>query len=172
MKKNLVIRTILTAMVIACLLIGCGKAEAVSEVTQEEIKESEESLNEMQEAQSIITVTEITDVANYIEKLDPMLPHIIIWNEVEGYIVDIGEGECYHLKKEDNIYFIWDNEKVIGHATSIPQLSFENTELGYKPIPDYSKFESPLKVWYGIQLKETNTKGFIYIHCYLYPPAE
>ena len=45
MKKNLIVRTILVAIIMAFLLVGCGKAEAepeeVPEVTQQEVKEPE-----------------------------------------------------------------------------------------------------------------------------------
>ncbi len=193
-EKIEIIKCIIIMTLILVFLCGCGsKAENVSaeeesiqvveevqnynveeknkEETEIEVKEMEsEDIINMKNAETIIEVSEITEVGNYILTLDPLAPHIMIWNEEEGYVVGIGAGETYQLKNNDKIYLIMDPETVIGHASSIPELSYENTVLGYLCIPDYSQFEKPQEVWYGIQLEGSNAEDMIWMNCYLYPP--
>lgn len=199
-EKIGIIKCILIMTLMLVFLCGCGskvedmsakeeKIQVVEEIQNGNVEEENteetgrgtedmetEDIIDMKNAETIIEVSEITEVSNYISTLDLLAPHIIIWNEEEGYLVDIGASETYQLKNNDKIYLIMDPETVIGHASSIPELSILNTVentvtvLGYLCIPDYSQFEKPQEVWYGIQLEGSNAEDMIWMNCYLYPP--
>lgn len=204
MKKNLVLRTILVATIMAFLLIGCGKAEVepeeVPEVTQEEVKEpevekeeeaelqeeeqkeeepevqeevveEEKASNEMPEAQVTTTVADNTEFAMYMSKIGETEPHVVIYNEVEGYVIDMKEGEYYQLKANDRIFFNW-NTNIGEMSYSIPEKDYISTAEAIEIIPDYEKFDNPLECRYKIVLKDDPTGERIKLTCYLDAPAE
>lgn len=150
-------------------------AQSVEEETPAEEEVAEESMNEetstdMSEAQVTTTVADITEFAQYMANLDSKTPHVVIWNEAEGYLIDIKDGEYYHIKEGDRI-FENDNNEIDAVWTTIPETKGIGMAEAYEIIPDYTKFNSPHECIYGIYLKEDpNTP--IYITYYLDAPAE
>lgn len=211
MKKNLIVRTILVAIIMAFLLVGCGKAEAeseeVPEVTQQEVKEPEvekeeaelqeekqkeeepevkeketeakeevaneqgETYNGMPVAQVETTVSDFYAFLDYAQTMNE--PSLLIYNESEGYVIKMGEGEYYQIKKGDRI-FESDTERAVsmsdtleaGEGVSPRAYIFEMT-------PDYSKYDSPHKVMYVVYFTEKQIEGdYFLLTCYLDAPAE
>lgn len=142
---------------------------AEEEVT-EEPKEEETSID-MPEAQVTTTVADITEFAQYMANLDPKTPHIVIWNEAEGYVIDMGEGEYYQLKIDDRI-FLNSSTDMESISYSIPELDKELGALGHESIPDYSQFDKPHECRYKITLKDDPSGERIKLTCYLDAPAE
>ena len=141
---------------------------AEEEVTEE--PKEEETSTDMPEAQVTTTVADITEFAQYMANLDPKTPHVVIWNETEGYLIDIKNGEYYQMKTGDRI-FESDNDEIDAVWTTIPQIKGIGMAEAYEIIPDYANFDSPNECIFGIYLKEDpNTP--IYITYYLDAPAE
>lgn len=143
----------------------------VGEEVAEEPKE-EETSTDMPEAQVTTTVADITEFAQYMEGIDPKTPHIVIWNEAEGYVIDMGEGEYYQLKNDDRI-FLNSNAEIKKISYKLPELRKEPAALWLECIPDYSEFEDPQECIYWILTKEavSDDEG-TWITCYLDAPAE
>lgn len=130
----------------------------------------EETSTDMPEAQVATTVADITEFAQYMANLDPKTPHVVIWNETEGYLIDIKNGEYYQMKTGDKIFESW-NTEVDAIWSTIPEISRTGMAEAFEIIPDYTNFDSPNECIYGIYLKEDpNTP--IYITYYLDAPAE
>lgn len=136
----------------------------------EEPKE-EETSTDMPEAQVTTTVADITEFAQYMEGIDPKTPHIVIWNEAEGYVIDMGEGERYQLKNGDRI-FLNSNAEIKEFSYKLPELRKEPGALGLEIIPDYDQFENPQETIYGILTNESINNEKTYLTCYLDAPAE
>ena len=141
---------------------------AEEEVTEE--PKEEETSTDMPEAQVTTTVADITEFAQYMANLDPKTPHIVIWNEAEGYVIDMGEGEYYQLKIDDRI-FLNSSTDMVSISYSIPELDKELGALGHELIPDYSQFKVGELYYYDIYLSD-NTDEYVEISCYLDPPVE
>lgn len=194
MKEKTVLRTILSLTLAAFLLGGCGNSKetpaeevptvAAEEVTEELEKEEEqeaqqpaeeetpaeeEKATDMPEAQVTTIVDNWAGLLSYVEFLEPSEPHIIIYNEAEGYIVDMKEGECYQMKSDDRIFL---NASIdTYYMVSIPTSSdYINHESFIKEIiPDYSQFNNPQKIGYGISI--SNPEELSWIICNLIPPT-
>lgn len=189
MKKMTVLRTILSVTLAAFLLCGCGNSTEevpvaeVPEVTaeeevvgepekeEEEVAEepTEETSTEMPEAQ-VTTVADITEFAQYMANVDPKTPHVVVWNEAEGYLIDIKDGEYYQIKEGDRIFESW-NAGVDAIWSTIPEKSHTGMAEAFEITPDYTKFDDNHECIYGIYLKE-NPDTPIYITYYLDAPAE
>ena len=193
MKKNLVrLLTMVTMMVF--FLFGCGKdqvattneepkeevveAETQTELQQpeaekEEIQEEEKETGkeEMPEAQITTTVRDITEFVKFMAEIGDDTPHIVIYNEEEGYIIDMKEGEYYQLKLDDRIYFNSNlNLKEISY--SIPAKDYIGGAEAAQIIPDYDKFDSPHECRYRIVLKDDPSGEGIKLTCYLDAPTD
>lgn len=203
MKKMAVLRTILSLTLAAFLLCGCGDSketpvEKVPEVAPEEVTEepeqkeeevappaeeeepkqeevveepTEETYNGMPVAKVATTVSDIYAFLDYVESLGE--PALLIYNESEGYVINMGEGEYYQLKKNDRI-FKYNSERSI--ATSNTLESEEGTSVRnhiYEMKPDYSKYDKPHKVLFVVYFTEELEKGdYFLLTCYLDAPAE
>lgn len=140
------------------------------EEVAEEPKE-EETSTDMPEAQVTTTVENIDGLVAYIQSLNTNTPHIVIYNEAEGYIIDMKEGEHYQLKKDDRIFLnVSSNMKTVSY--SIPEMKYESIVGGGEIIPNYSEFSSPQEAIYGILLEEATNDEKIYLICYLDAPVE
>lgn len=196
MKKKTYLRLVLSLTLAAFLLCGCGNSkdeaptEEVTEVAEEEVTEEPEkeeeqeaqqpaeeetpadegTLTDMPEAQVTTTVENIDGLAAYIQSLDPNTPHIVIYNEAEGYIIDMKEGEYYQLKKDDRI-FLNTNKNIKAASYSIPKISYQPIAGGSEIIPDYSQFKVGELHYYDIYLSD-NTDEYVEISCYLDPPVD
>lgn len=124
----------------------------------------EETSTDMPEAQVTTTVADITEFAQYMEGINPKTPHIVIWNEAEGYVIDMGEGEYYQLKKNDRI-FLNSSTDMESISYSIPELDKELGALGHESIPDYSQFDKPHECRYKITLKDDPSGERIKLTC-------
>lgn len=138
---------------------------------QEEVVEEEKASNEMPEAQVTTTVADNTEFAMYMSKIGETEPHVVIYNEVEGYVIDMKEGEYYQLKANDRIFFNW-NTNIGEMSYSIPEKDYISTAEAIEIIPDYEKFDNPLECRYKIVLKDDPTGERIKLTCYLDAPAE
>lgn len=139
------------------------------EEVAEELKE-EETSNDMPEAQVTTTVENFDGLVDYMVALDPETPHIVIYNEAEGYIIDMKEGEHYQLKKDDRI-FLNTNKNIKAASYSIPKISYQPIAGGSEIIPDYSQFKVGELHYYDIYLSD-NYDEYVEISCYLDPPIE
>lgn len=190
MKKANVLRLVLSVTLAAFLLCGCrnskeAPAEEAPEVTAEEVTEEneveeeekeqesveEETSADMPEAQVTTTVENIDGLVAYIQSLDPKTPHIVIYNEAEGYIIDMKEGEHYQLKKDDRL-FLNSNDRIKERSHSIPEKEYIPILGGGEVIPDYSKFDSPHETRFKIVLKDDPSGERIKLTCYLDAPSE
>ncbi|MGN0132806.1 MAG: hypothetical protein ACI4AA_10230 [Lachnospiraceae bacterium] len=190
MKRKL-LQTVLCFTLAAILLCGCGneKNESATEevqesateedVTEELEKEEQEAQQpdeeeisaDMPEAKVTTTVENFDGLVAYIQSLDTNAPHIVIYNEAEGYIIDMKEGEHYQLKKDDRIFLnVSSNMKTVSY--SIPEMKYESIAGGGEIIPNYSEFSSPQEAIYGILLEEATNDEKIYLICYLDAPTE
>ena len=50
-------------------------------------------------------VTDFTSIDDYMGSLDSEKPAIVIYNQQEGYLINMQEGQHYQLKAEDKILF-------------------------------------------------------------------
>lgn len=140
-------------------------------LAEEESVADEEIATDMPEAQVTATVENIDGLVDYMIALDHGTPHIVIYNEAEGYIIDMKEGEHYQLKSDDRI-FLNVNMSVCYSSSSIPELSYEPLVGGREIIPDYSKFDRPHETIFGISTEDSIDVELTYITCYLDPPIE
>lgn len=139
-------------------------------LAEEESVADEEIAMDMPEAQVTATVENIDGLVDYMVALDPETPHIVIYNEAEGYIIDMKEGEHYQLKKDDRI-FLNTNKNIKAASYSIPKMSYQPIAGGSEIIPDYSQFKVGELHYYDIYLSD-NYDEYVEICCYLDPPIE
>lgn len=140
-------------------------------LAEEESVADEEIATDMPEAQVTATVENIDGLVDYMVALDPETPHIVIYNEAEGYIIDMKEGEHYQLKSDDRI-FINSNSRIKQCTHAMPEIKFEPISGAQEIIPDYSKFDKPQKCAYGILCEDSVDDELTYLICYLDPPIE
>ena len=140
------------------------------EEVAEEPKE-EETSTDMPEAQVTTTVENFDGLVAYMESLDLETPHIVIYNEAEGYIIDMKEGEYYQLKKDDRI-FLNSNSKIKQRTHAMPEIKYEPISGAQEIIPDYSQFNKPHECAYGILCEDSTSDELTYLVCYLDAPAE
>ncbi len=146
-------------------------AEEPEEVVTEEPTQPEE-VEEPRVVEDPGEVTYITDFANlhlYVETLDAYEPDILVYNEEEGYIINMQEGQHYQLKANDQIAF-YNPEGAIKVGWNFDlggdTLVIENCEFIQV---DYSKMEQNNE-FYFIKLNENEEK--IRRTCYFDPPTE
>ena len=157
-----------------------GEKEEVAENPEEQNPENEDNILEETEqelydgmpvAEVTKTVKDIYEFLDYVETLEE--PALLIYNENEGYVINMGEGEYYQLKKDDRI-FEYDTDRAVrtsdtleaGPGTSARGYIFEKS-------PDYSQYDSPHEVLYVVYFTEELEKGdYFLLTCYLDAPAE
>lgn len=210
MRKKLIVWTILVVTIMVFLLVGCEKAEAELDVMQEEVKESEvrngketevqekeqkeeepkvqeevaeeekneEIYNGMPVAQVETTVPDIYAFLDYSETLEE--PALLIYNEQEGYIINMGEGEYYQLKKDDRI-FEYCTERCIGSSDTLEAGGGDNiakevdkASYVYEMHPDYSQYKKPHEVIYTVSYtgEWEKEEDYFLLTCYFDAPAE
>lgn len=199
-KRNRKYLVLLIAIltILSLFMFGCGKQEATTDTGTEnedvvaeapkETVETEDAQNEQEEvvegdavadeAESEIPQAEITtkvstleEVVAYALQLDSKTPHIIIFNEQEGYLIDMKEGEHYQLKSEDRIFETVTPD--MDSVTSSLPIKEEKPVTGmYEKIPNYDEFENPQKALYKIWTTDDPDGEAKRITCYLYAPVE
>ena len=203
MKKMTVLRTILSLTLTAFLLCGCGNSEAaepveeVPEVTEEQVTEepkrevqqpaeeetaeeevaesTDETYNGMTVAKPETTVSDINGFLDYAESLEQ--PALLIYNENEGYVINIGEGEYYQLKKDDRIFEYWSNNGPTESRTDLYLHTLNETSMNKNifedVLVDSEKMDSPQEINYVVFFTEKEYDGdYFLLTCYLDAPAE
>ena len=116
-------------------------------------------------------VTYITDFASiddYMGSLDSEKPAIVIYNQQEGYLINMQEGQHYQLKAEDKILFNFENG--IGYGLDFEIGNTFEPRNGYVVyLADYSKISEDKKFFLDKKLEDGSIVG---VSCYLAPPVE
>ena len=151
------------------------EVEEKEEPKQEEVTEepTEETYNGMPVAKVETTVDNFEEFLNYVDSLDNQTPALLIYNENEGYVINMGEGEYYQLKTDDRI-FEYDSERSVAITDTLKAGAGTNIkEYLYEMIPDYSQYDKPHKVIYKVFFTEDYQNGDCFrLDCYLDAPAE
>ena len=146
------------------------------EAEEEPVNEPEgETYNGMPVAQVATTVSDIYAFLDYAEALSE--PALLIYNESEGYVINMGEGEYYQLQSDDRI-FEYLSEKEDGGSSDTLEAgggnniakSVEDISYVYEMKPDYSQYDKPHKVIYKVFF-EGREKYFL-LTCYLDAPTD
>ena len=125
------------------------------------------------------TVSDPNAFLDYTETLKD--PALLIYNENEGYVINMGEGEYYQLKKDDRIFEYWSERGEEVSDTLEAGLGINLAKVGkvsyvYEKKPDYTLYDSPHKVLYvvGFVAGEdyTNPEEYFLLTCYLDAPKE
>lgn len=114
-------------------------------------------------------ITDFTSIDDYMGSLDSEKPSIVIYNQQEGYLINMQEGQHYQLDSNDVIL------RNIKKTDPYYDITFR-VDLGmgdivypqYKQfIPDYSKWVKEEEFYFEIYDKEGNELGGV--TCYLTP---
>ena len=151
--------------------------EAVTEETtsEDETVEEETTAEETDSADpgEVTYITDFTSIDDYMASLDMnTLPAIVIYNEQEGYIINMQMDQHYQLKQNDQIlYNVKENEDYIGMYLS------SDLGDGVEIYPNYRKLMLNYSKWDGEQKNyfykyEDGSKDKIGVVCYLTPPTE
>lgn len=149
-------------------------AEEEEPKQEEEVVEEpdEETYNGMPIAKVTTTVSDIYAFLDYAESLDE--PAFLIYNESEGYVINMGEGEYYQLKKDDRI-FEYDSSKAVRTSDTL-EAGPGKSERAYvfEKTPDYTKFDKPHEVLYAVSFtgEWEKEEDYFLLTCYLDAPAE
>lgn len=148
----------------------------VEETTSEDETVAEETTEEETDSADpgeVTYITDFTSIDDYIASLDSSIPAIIIYNEQEGYIINMQEGQHYQLKSEDQIlYNLKEDESLVGMSVPI------DLGDGFNVFPNYRKFIVNYSVWTGEEKlyfykhEDGSDKKIGIIACYLTPPTE
>ena len=150
--------------------------EAAVEESDENEAASEESTAEESDTADpgeVTYITDFTSIDDYMESLDMnTLPAIVIYNEQEGYIINMQMDQHYQLKPDDQIlYNIKENEDYIGMYLSA------YLGDGVEVYPNYGKLMLNYTKWNGEEENyfykyEDGSEEPIGVICYLTPPNE
>lgn len=114
-------------------------------------------------------VTDFTSIDDYMGSLDSEKPAIVIYNQQEGYLINMQEGQHYQLDSNDVIF------RNIKKTDPYYDITFR-VDLGMGDIvypqyqqfiPDYSKWVKEEEFYFEIYDKEGNELGGV--TCYLTP---
>ena len=152
--------------------------EAVAEETtsEDETVAEETTAEETDSADpgEVTYITDFTSIDDYMASLDSESPAIVIYNEQEGYIINMQEDQHYQLNANDvilrNIKETDDESKydvAFRYDLETGELVFPNY---HQIIPDYSKWTEEEKVYFKFYEKSGNKLGGV--TCYLTPPTE
>ena len=122
-------------------------------------------------------VTYITDFASiddYMGSLDSEKPAIVIYNQQEGYLINMQEGQHYQLnsndvilrniKEKDETGVLSDYDSAFRYDLETGESVFPNYHM---VIADYTKWTQEEKFYYKLYDKEGNELGGV--TCYLTP---
>ena len=113
-------------------------------------------------------VTDFTSIDDYMGSLDSEKPAIVIYNQQEGYLINMQEGQHYQLKAEDKILFNF--ESGIGYGFDFEIGNTIEPRFGYSVFTgDYTKISEDKKFFLKKKLEDGS---IIEIGCYLAPPVE
>ena len=113
-------------------------------------------------------ITDFTSIDDYMGSLDSEKPAIVIYNQQEGYLINMQEGQHYQLKAEDKILF--NSESLIGYGFDLDIGDTCEPRFGYSVFTgDYTKISEDKKFFLKKKLEDGS---IIEIGCYLAPPVE
>lgn len=144
-------------------------ANIQNEKSQESVEEDKtmENTNEESNITEDVTETSIADyiaMTEYMKNLESSTPEIIIYNENEGYLIRMEEGQHYKLKETDKILF---NKGLDGYGFKIA--------LGsqYSEYPEYVEYKADYSGWSGEEefTLQNNATGEE-LACYLTAPVK
>ena len=146
--------------------------EAVTEETtsEDETVAEETTAEETDSADpgEVTYITDFTSIDDYMASLDSESPAIIIYNEQEGYIINMQEGQHYQLKSDDKILFNF--ESGIGYGFDFDIGNTYEPRNGYAVFTgDYSKISESKEFFLKKKLDDGSIIG---VTCYLTPPTE
>ena len=152
------------------------KEEAAAEETDEDKAASEENATEESnpaDPGEVTYITDFTSIDDYMAGLDMnTLPAIVIYNEQEGYIINMQMNQHYQLKANDQIlYNIKEGEDEIGMYLSA------YLGDGVEVYPNYGKLMLNYSLWNGEEENyfykyEDGSEEIVGVICYLTPPTE
>ena len=157
-----------------------GEADGADKADKAEAEDGQaEEYKEMPVATVATTVSDPNAFLDYTETLKD--PALLIYNENEGYVINMGEGEYYQLKKDGRIFEYLSERGVessdtleAGGGTNFAKV--DKVSYVYEMKPDYTIYDSPHKVLYvvGFVAGEdyTNPEEYFLLTCYLDAPKE
>lgn len=113
-------------------------------------------------------VTDFTSIDDYMGSLDSEKPAIVIYNQQEGYLINMQEGQHYQLKAEDKILFNFESSVGYGYDHDLGS-SFEPRNGYVVYLADYSKISEDKDFYLRKKLEDGSIVG---VSCYLAPPVE
>lgn len=113
-------------------------------------------------------VTDFTSIDDYMGGLDSEKPAIVIYNQQEGYLINMQEGQHYQLKAEDKILFNFESSVGYGYDHDLGS-SFEPRNGYVVYLADYSKISEDKDFYLRKKLEDGSIVG---VSCYLAPPVE
>lgn len=150
--------------------------KAVAEESDDNETVSEEDTTEESDSADpgeVTYITDFTSIDDYMAGLDMnTLPAIVIYNEQEGYIINMQMNQHYQLKPDDQIlYNKKENEDFIGMYLSA------YLGDGVEVYPNYGKLMLNYTKWNGEEENyfykyEDGSEEPIGVICYLTPPTE
>lgn len=150
--------------------------KAVAEESDDNETVSEEDTTEESDTADpgeVTYITDFTSIDDYMAGLDMnTLPAIVIYNEQEGYIINMQMNQHYQLKPDDQIlYNKKENEDFIGMYLSA------YLGDGVEVYPNYGKLMLNYTKWNGEEENyfykyEDGSEEPIGVICYLTPPTE
>lgn len=139
-----------------------GAKEAESDTTTEVTDTASSDPGEV----TYVTVTDFTSFEQYMDSLDPEKPAIVIYNNEEGYMVNMQEGQHYQMKKSDELFFNF--QDAIGYG-----MNLELVNGGYQPVDhNYTIANLHLDKFTDDQEFYVIDPNDNKITCYLTPPSE
>lgn len=140
--------------------------ETVAEETTAEETTAEET--DSADPGEVTYITDFTSIDDYMASLDSESPAIVIYNEQEGYIINMQEGQHYQLKSDDKILFNF--ESGIGYGFDLEIGDTCEPRNGYSVFTgDYSKISESKEFFLKKKLDDGSIVG---VNCYLAPPTE
>ena len=116
----------------------------------------------------VIYVTDFTSIDDYMGSLGSEKPAIGIYNQQEGYLINMQEGQHYQLKAEDKILFNFESSVGYGYDHDLGS-SFEPRNGYVVYLADYSKISEDKDFYLRKKLEDGSIVG---VSCYLAPPVE
>lgn len=119
-------------------------------------------------------ITDFTSIDDYMGSLDSEKPAIVIYNQQEGYLINMQEGQHYQLnsndvilrniKEKDETGVLSDYDSAFRYDLETGESVFPNYHM---VIADYTKWTQEEKFYYKLYDKEGNELGGV--TCYLTP---
>lgn len=114
-------------------------------------------------------ITDFTSIDDYMGSLDSEKPAIVIYNQQEGYLINMQEGQHYQLDSNDVI--LRNIKKTDPYYDITFRVDLGMGDIVYPQyqqfIPDYSKWVKEEEFYFEIYDKEGNELGGV--TCYLTP---